>query len=220
MLTTKTHGLITVLHMEHGKANALDLEFLIALESAFTEFEASSQRALVLTGQGRIFGAGVDLYRLVDGGDGYLGQFLDALDKAFHKLYSLEKPVVAAVNGHAIAGGCILALACEQRLMAAGHGSVGVTELLVGVPFPSMALEIVRSGLAPDVVEDLLFTGRLCSVDESKNAGLVHRVVDPEDLLPQAIQAAEHLASIPEETYRMTKREFRRAPLRRVAESA
>ncbi len=216
MITTETHGTTSVLKLEHGKANALDLELLIELERQLIAFEESPQRSMVLTGRDRIFGAGVDLYRLVDGGDAYLVQFLDALDRAFRKLYSLEKPVVAAVNGHAIAGGCILALACERRLMSAGQGSMGITELLVGVPFPSMALEIVRSGLAPHVVEDLLFSGRLCAPEECLRLGLVHAVVEGQALLTEALKAAAHLGAISSETYRMTKREFRAAALRRV----
>src|SRR6185295_5969986 len=122
-----------------GKASALDLELLVALESALRGEEQSKERALVLTGTGAIFCAGVDLKRIAQGKRQYIEAFLPALERAFERLFFLEKPVVAAINGHAIAGGAVLALACDHRILARGKGMVGTPELKVGVPFPFLA---------------------------------------------------------------------------------
>src|SRR5204863_2301421 len=115
-------------------ANVMNLEFCAALTSRFGEAQASS-RAVVLTGSGNIFSAGVDLLRLVDGGAEYIRTFLPALNAMFAAVFGCEKPVLAAINGHAIAGGCVLAGAADRRLMRRDAGLIGVTELLVGVPF-------------------------------------------------------------------------------------
>src|SRR5262245_56968480 len=119
MIDTSEREGVRTLRINHGKAGALDLELCEALHAAFRE--ADSARALVLTGTGRIFSAGVDLPRLLADGEPYTRRFLTALDACFRTLFELERPVVAAINGHAIAGGCILACACDARWMAEGE---------------------------------------------------------------------------------------------------
>ena len=125
MIHREPHGPITVLRMDHGKANAMDVELLDGLSEALAEADASDAQALVLTGTGRIFSAGVDLFRVLDGGAEYLGRFLPALSRALKDLFAFPRPVVAALNGHAIAGGCILACACDHRADGAGSGRLG-----------------------------------------------------------------------------------------------
>ena len=101
--------------MVHGKANALDIELLRRPSSAqFETLRAAPERAVVLTGQGRMFSAGVDLPRLADGGPDYVRRFLPALHRLYDTVFFFPKPVVAAVNGHAIAGGCVLEC-CADR---------------------------------------------------------------------------------------------------------
>jgi enoyl-CoA hydratase len=216
MISTQQHGSTTLLRLEHGKANALDLEFLAEIYEQLSSFEEGDQRALVLTGRGSIFGAGVDLLRLSQGDSDYVAEFLAGLSRTFRKLYTLKKPVVAAINGHAIAGGCLLALACEYRLMSEGRGTMGVPEIYVGVPFPPMAMEILRAGLAPHVVEDLMFTGRLCPAVECLALGLVQRLVAPEQLETEALKVAARFSSVLPKTYAMSKQSLRREALRRV----
>src|SRR5439155_1274578 len=104
---------------------------------------------LVLVGTGSAFSAGVDLFRILDGGDDYVARFIPALSGAFDDLFAYRRPVVAAVNGHAIAGGCVIAACADYRLMAEGRGRIGVPEQLVGVAFPAIALAAPRSPFAP-----------------------------------------------------------------------
>ncbi len=132
---------IALVGLDHGKVNALDLELLQAITA--TMGDMADARAVVITGAGRAFSAGVDLRRVVDGGAEYVREFLPALSEALLSVFDCPRPVVAAINGHAIAGGCVLAAATDVRLMSAG--TIGLTELLVGVPFPVAALEIVRT---------------------------------------------------------------------------
>src|SRR4051794_27587744 len=151
---TSDDGILT-LRLAHGKASALDVELLDALLREL-DGAAEQARALLLTGTGSIFSAGVDLFRLTRDGSDYVRRFLPLLSRCLRALFAFPRPVVAAVNGHAIAGGCILALASDIRLMAEGGGRIGVPELLVGVPFPAAALEIVRFAVPPDKVQSLV----------------------------------------------------------------
>src|SRR5262249_58826582 len=138
--------------------------------------------------------AGVDLVRMTKEGAPYVRAFLPALSRSFETLFSLLKPVVAAVNGHAIAGGCIIACAADRRLMARDAGRIGIPELLVGVPFPVVPLEIMRFAAARHL-PSLAYTGITCGADEAQRNGLVDVVVDGEQLLDEAIQVAETLAA-------------------------
>src|SRR5436305_14216699 len=109
MIDLSHQGDVALLRIQHGKANALDLELCQALTKELEAYRQSAARALVITGAGTMFSAGVDLRRVADEGAPYLRSFLPAMSAAFETLFSVLKPVVAAVNGHAIAGGCILA---------------------------------------------------------------------------------------------------------------
>ncbi|HKN08949.1 MAG TPA: enoyl-CoA hydratase/isomerase family protein [Pseudomonadota bacterium] len=140
---------VTIVRMAHGKANVMNMDFCEFLTARFVELNASPTGAIVLTGRDGIFSAGVDLLRLLDGGVPYIRKFLPVLSTTLATIFSCPKPVVAAINGHAIAGGCVLACAADKRLMAHATGRIGVTELLVGVPFPAAAMEIMRCAVAP-----------------------------------------------------------------------
>jgi enoyl-CoA hydratase len=218
VIEREVHGDVAVLRLAHGKASALDLELLGALEAALLKESTSNERALVLTGSGSIFCAGVDLKRILEGGRAYIEQFLPALDRAFAALFFLEKPAVAAINGHAIAGGAVLALGCDRRILARGKALIGTPELQVGVPFPTLALEIVRAGVRADLHSEVFLVGRNFSGEEALARGLVDDLVGPESLLPRAVDAAAALLGGCAASFALTKRWLRR-PTRQAWES-
>lgn len=206
---TEIHGIET-LRIEHGKANALDVELCRELGGALLEAE-SREGALILTGAGTIFSAGVDLFRIVDGGREYIAQFLPALSDLFLRLFLAPRPVVAAVNGHAIAGGCILACACDYRVMGDGQGRIGLPELHVGVPFPASAIELLRSVTDPARLHEFLLVGRTYEPRDAMAAGLVNEVAAPAAVLERAAAIGRDLGSRPAASYRITK-QFLRGP--------
>jgi enoyl-CoA hydratase len=205
---------VAVVRLNHGKVNALDTELLTALVSTMRELVDSP---VVLTGDGSVFSAGVDLRRVVDGGPPYVEEFLPLLSDAFLAVFDHPRPTVAAVNGAAIAGGCVLASACDVRLIVE-KGSLGLTELLVGVPFPVAALEIVRFAAGPAAAA-LALTGRRISPDTACRIGLMSAVVEPAGLLDEALRRAAALAAPPAPAYALTKEQLHR-PTRQVIDGA
>jgi enoyl-CoA hydratase len=209
---------MAILRMADGKANTMTIEFCEALIARFKD--ASRARAVVIAGSGRIFSAGVDLVRLIDGGTPYIRKFLPVLSAMFATVFSHPKPVVAAINGHAIAGGCVFACAADRRIMARGAGRIGVTELLVGVPFPPIAMEIMRRATAPRYFEDALFSGATFPPQDAVARGFVHEIAESEMLLDRAIASAKTLAALPSAAFALTKRQTRQSAFTRSAGSA
>jgi enoyl-CoA hydratase len=200
---------IAVLTMTHGKANAQSVEFCEAVAKAFDEECNSSSRAIVLTGTGGIFSAGVDLPRVAAEGEAYVRRFLPALHRMFEAVFYCQKPVVAAVNGHAMAGGCVLACCADVRIMARGQGRIGITEILVGVPFPALAFEVMRFAANPQYLADMTLTGATYLCDEARTRGLVDEIVEPAELMTRAVAAAKALARVPIVTFTATKEQIR-----------
>ena len=218
MIERSQEGAVTVLQLQHKKANALDVELLGALDAEIAAAERAGQ-ALVITGSGSIFSAGVDLFRLLAGGDAYLDEFLPALDRLLLRLFTYPRPAVAAVNGHAMAGGWILACACDYRVVAVGQGKLGTPELQVGVAFPPIALETVRFATPAAQLSALVLLGRTFDGDEALRAGLAEEALPPAAVLSRALAVAQSLAQIPAAAFRLTKAQLR-APFVTRAEQA
>jgi enoyl-CoA hydratase len=213
---------VAVLRLAHGPVNALDLELLTAITEAFTDLDCGDHSGIVFTGTGRAFSAGVDLWRILDGGAEYVDAFLPALVTAFETVFDTGKPVVAALNGHAIAGGCVFAAGADLRLMADGRGRIGVSELLVGVPFPTAALEILGYAMGDGpALREAVCTGATYPPAEALGRGLVDEVVPEAELLDRAVAAARRLGTqVPADTYRLTKRQLRHEARERIARAA
>jgi len=213
MIQVEEQDDVAVVRLEHGKVNALDVELLRAISK--TMHDLNTAGAVVITGAGSAFSAGVDLRRIVDGGVAYGEEFLPALSEAFLAVFDCPRPVVAAVNGHAIAGGCIIAAASDLRLMSAG--TIGLTEVLVGVQFPTVPLEIAQHAFGA-VATRLALTGETFGAEDALRLGLVDEVVSPGELLPQAVGRAAALARISANVYAATKEQLHRRARQRIEE--
>ncbi len=216
MIHHQARDKVAVLRMEHGKANAVDTDLFRDLNQALDAVDDSPARALVLTGSGRMFSAGVNLFAVLEGKAPYLETFLPMLSASIRRLFSHRLPVVAAVNGHAIAGGAILAAACDRRVMNRDHGKIGVTELMVGVPFPVDALETLRFLVPERTIQSLVYSGRTVSATEALETGLVDEVAADEQVLDRACEIASRLAAIPGDAFALTKRQIRQPTLERM----
>ncbi len=204
---------VTVVRLAHGKVNALDIELCRAITETFKEIDAGPHRGVVLTGAGAAFSVGVDLWRIVDGGADYVSEFIPALVDAFAAVFLCGAPVVAAVNGHAIAGGCVFTSCADYRVMTTGKGGIGVPELLVGVPFPTTALAILEHAVGARRARQLAYSGQVHPSAEALSLGMVDELAEPEALVGYAVSQASRLATtIPATTFRATKQQLNRLP--------
>jgi enoyl-CoA hydratase len=212
MLDVEQRSGVTVIRLRHGKVNALDLELLRAITAAMRDQDRNG--AVVITGSGTVFSAGVDLNRIVAGGPVYVQEFIPALSDAFLAIFDHPGPVLAAVDGHAIAGGCVIAAACDVRMMS--RGTIGLAELSVGVPFPPVAMEILRHAIGP-AAGHLVLTAGLLDPAQARSIGLVHEVIAPDALLEEAIDRARRMARVPAEVFAFSKRQWQQPARDRIA---
>ncbi|WP_420635889.1 enoyl-CoA hydratase/isomerase family protein [Candidatus Palauibacter sp.] len=213
MIQRNDDGGVALIRMEREPANVLTAEFSDALNAEFDRVRNDGGvEAIILTGTGSAFSAGVELFRVVNGGAAYVESLLASLGVLFSKLRAFPKPVVAAVNGHAIAGGGVIACACDYRVMSRGNGRIGLPELRVGVPFPAVALDIVRAAVPQRYHREVLLLGRSYGPETAAERGFVDEIVPAERLIQRARKVAAELASIPAATYDLTKRQLSRAP--------
>ncbi len=219
MIEVKISDGIALVNLQHGKVNALDIEFCEALAARFKELATSNAKAVVLTGQGKVFSAGVDLKRLSDGGADYIRKFLPALHALYDAVFFHPKPVVAAINGHAIAGGAVLAACADRRIMARAAGRIGVTELLVGVPFPALAFEIVRFAVPPRYLAEVTLSGATYDTDAALERAFIDEVAEPGELLEDALAVAQELAMLSPAAFTQTKLQIRQPVSERMAAS-
>lgn len=220
MIQREDRDSVAVLQMARGKGNSMNIEFLNALTAALKEAEISDAPSAVLTGQGNVFCAGVDLQAIITGDRQYQDNFLQTLAQFLKAVIDFPKPLVAAVNGAAIAGGCIGALACDYRIGAAGSARLGLTELLVGVPFPTWALEVARQAIPRRYFREVCYTGRIYQDEEAVVRGLIDEFVESDDLLDRACEVARQMGEIPQPTFQLTKRQLRGPLIQRAEQQA
>jgi enoyl-CoA hydratase len=192
---------VTIVRFDNPPVNALDQELLEVIITSMRSIEGP----VVITGAGKCFSAGVDLRAIVDGGSDYTDRFVIALSEAFLAVFGHPAPVVAAINGHAIAGGCVFAMCADLRVMSAG--TIGLTELAVGVPFPVAALEICRFAMGTSATRAAL-QAKTIDVDTALARGWIDAVVPHADLIPWAISTAHELSQHAPTAYAATKRQL------------
>ncbi len=187
---------VAVVRLTCGKANALNPRSLAAIERALDEAAGGGAGGLVLTGYERFFSAGLDLVTLYGLERAAMDQFMARFDAVMLRVFAFPRPVVAAVGGHAVAGGGILALACDLRVMGAGARRFGLNEVRLGVPFPASALEIVRYAVPAGSVERVLYEGELHEPRTARALGLATDIVEG-DVVDAAHAACARLAAMP-----------------------
>lgn len=169
---------VRVAHMKFGRANAMNQEMLDGIGSVLDD---GGPQPTVLTGEGKVFSAGLDLVTL-DGFDrDELEAFLTRFSRTMVQVLTTPYPLVAAVNGHAVAGGCVLALACDYRVGTEGDYKIGMNELAHGLPLPAVASEIPRGTLTPQTYRTVVMSGVLMSPETAQQVGILDMLMEDAD---------------------------------------
>jgi enoyl-CoA hydratase len=208
-----THDDLAVVTLEAGKANAMDEELLVRLIRLFDDAEADGARAIVLTGYGKYFSGGLALPSLVKLDRPAMKRFMELFHTAILRVYSCRLPVIAAINGHAIAGGCVLALQADARIMADGEMKIGLNEVQLGIGLPSLVIETARLALPVTSMGPIVQEGNLFAPRRAKELGLVDEVVPPGELEARAKARAKELGALPPPAYAQVKSALRRPAL-------
>lgn len=216
-MDVERRGAVALLRMRAGKANAIGPSFLDALGRRLDELLADPPGALLVTGEGRAFSAGLDLPVLVDLPPADLRDFIQRFVDSMLRVFRLPFPVVAALNGHAVAGGCVLALQADQRLMAQGEGRIGLNEVRLGIALPAAVMETLRCQLPATSLFPVAAEGGLFTPEEALRLGLIQAVVPPEQLLDTAFERATQLAAVPAAAFAAVKASLRRPALDAIA---
>ena len=197
---------VHILVMNHG-ANALDRPMMDELRQELALLAAGGSPPIVLaSAHESVFCPGWDLKLLADAGREEVGEFLALFNTLIHNLFSYPGPTAAAIGGHAVAGGCLIAIACDLRLMVEGRPRMGISELNLGVPLPADSVRMLRARLNVSALDDLVFRGDGCTAERARTLGIVHRAEKGDRLLEITQREILKLASKPRRAFIETKR--------------
>lgn len=212
-----------VVRMNTSKVNVQNDRFFADLHGAFDRLERDfADLAVVLTGQGDVFSAGIDFRYSFDvfgsGSHERIRQWYREYRATNLRVFQYPRPTVAAINGHAIAGGLITALDCDFRVAARKPALFGLNEVPIGIPMPAAYVEIIKYALGNQVGALATLRGKLYDLDEAMRLGFFHEVVDPDKLLTTAISYARCITPDCNTAYAMSKQALQDGVVRQIEE--
>jgi len=210
----KSKGYV-VLKLNKGPVNSLNLEFLTALNIQLDKIEQSKEiKGVILTSNfPNIFSAGLDILEMYDNKPERVRQFWSALQDFWLKLYGSNKVYIAAINGHSPAGGCLMAISCDYRVMAKGPYKIGLNETLLGITAPFWFKDTMANTVGHRETEMALQLGKLYSADEALAVKLVDELAEPQDVLARAQEQMAKWVKIPQHARELSKSSMRHETL-------
>jgi enoyl-CoA hydratase len=202
------HGDVALVRVDRPPANAMDLELLAEGAAVLAELESAAPGAAVLTGREGFFSAGVDLKVAPTLAPDEQRDMVAGINRLFAGWYAFSRPLVCAVNGHAIAGGLILALCGDYRVCAT-EGKLGLTELRAGIPYPAAAIGVVRVEMSPQAARQLVLGADLVVPQRALELGVVDEIATRGQVVPRALEVAAAYAALPRDAYTRVKRQLR-----------
>jgi enoyl-CoA hydratase len=207
-VSTERRGEVALVRIDRPPANAMSPEMLADGRAVLDELRADEPGAVVLTGRPGFFSAGVDLKLAPTLDRDGQRALVDGINSTFLDWYAFPRPVVCAVNGHAIAGGLILALTGDHRI-GNGEGKLGLTELKAGIGYPAAAMGIVKAELSPPAARELALRSELVDHRRGLELELLDEIVEPDALEARAFEVAGELAALPRSAYGRVKEQLR-----------
>jgi enoyl-CoA hydratase/carnithine racemase len=189
---------ITTLVLKRGKVNALNEIVVEELHAALTGLEEDpTVKAVILTGNGKFFSFGFDIPQFLPYSREQFSDYLVKFTDLYTYMFLYPKPVVAALNGHAIAGGCMLTLAGDRRVMVSGKARISLNEISFGSSVFAGSTEMLRFCVGGRNATQILYSGAMYSAEEAQDLGLIDRVTIGEDLTREATELATEMSAKP-----------------------
>jgi enoyl-CoA hydratase/carnithine racemase len=199
---------VVIIKLDRQITNAINLELVNGLTNVIREVKSDSrQKALVLSSSNqKFFSIGFDIPELITLDKQDFKVFYRKFNQLCLELFTLPKPTVSAISGHAIAGGCILTLCCDFRIISGGRTLMGLNEVKLGVPVPYLAHSILVSLVGNIWAAEIVEKGDFFPAAELLEMGLVDRVVNSDEVLTTSMEQALSLSSIPADAYELNKK--------------
>jgi len=207
----KIENEIATVTLSRGKVNALNVQLVGELDGCFRQLEDNAEvKAVILTGQGSFFSFGFDIPEFYDYSPEDFTKYLESFTRFYAYLFSFPKPVIAAINGHAVAGGCMLATMADYRIMVSGKAKISLNEIAFGSTVFAGSVDILKFCIGPHKAELILESGKMFSPDEALQLGLIDEVVPESDLTARSVRVAAKYASKESDTFADMKALLRR----------
>lgn len=203
-----------ILTLNRPPVNSLNLELLTSISNALDEAAKNKVKGLILTsGNKTVFSAGLDITEMYKPNETRLREFWSKLQEVWLKLYGSAIPTAAAINGHAPAGGCLLSISCEYRVMCPNY-TIGLNETQLGIVAPTWFIDSYTNVISRRVAEKALTTGKMFSTDEAFKVGLIDEIAtDKNDAIAKCETFLSKFRKIPSIPRGLTKQSFRREAL-------
>ncbi len=208
-VTIKDH--LSIIKLDRGKSNALNAEMITELNDMLKNIASDSSIAgVIITGKDHFFSAGLDLIALYNYTEAEAAAFWHLFLDFTANITAFKKPLVAAINGHSPAGGCVIALACDYRIMAEGKYIIGLNEVPVGIIVPESIFKLYSFWIGQANAARSLLEGKLFSPDEALQIGLVDEVVNPASILTAAERKIKKYMAMERNTWEQSKLNIRK----------
>ncbi len=210
MLKTTIQDNYMIVQLDRGRANPMNSAMVNQLTTLFRELEQREDiQGVVLTGKERFFSAGLDLIELYDYNEAEILQFWMDFFEMVKTLATFPKPLVAGITGHSPAGGCVLAICCDYRVMAEGKYRIGLNEVPVGIAIPKYIFGLYSFWVGRGNAHRFLLEGKLLTVEEALAAQLVDEICPAEDVLPRAIGKLKQYLAFDPHAWKQSKSQIR-----------
>jgi enoyl-CoA hydratase/carnithine racemase len=201
----------TIAQLQNGSANTLNQAVISELRQLLRDQAANAEsKGLILTGKAKFFSAGLDVVELYQYNQAEIANFWHNFGGMITDLLAFDKPLIASITGHSPAGGCIIALCCDYRIMANERKyKIGLNEVPVGIAVPQPIYQLYAQTIGTRLAYQYLLEGRLLSAPEAQAVGLVDELVEEEQVLARSQAKMEEYLQFGQETWRLTKRKLR-----------
>ena len=186
---------IATVTLNRGKVNALNEPLVEQLRDLFRQVERDpSIAAAILTGQGKFFSFGFDIPEFISYTRDEFRRFLTQFSRLYTTLFRFPKPLIGGINGHAVAGGCMLATCCDYRLMVSGKAKISLNEIGFGSSVFAGSVEMLKFWVGAKHAADILLNGQMYSAEKALQMGLIDQISTPENLLADTASVAQRYA--------------------------